>query len=102
MYKFSKRSMDILDKVNPKLKELAELALKYSKQDFTVYHGLRTKEEQRRLIREKKSWTMNSKHLVGKAIDVVAYPVDFQDIKKYEAINEAFSKASKELGIPYR
>lgn len=38
---------------------------------FMVVEGLRTKQRQRLLVKERKSKTMNSKHLVGRAVDIV-------------------------------
>ena len=40
--------------------------------DWTVVEGLRTKEKQAEYVRKGVSKTMNSKHLVGRAIDVYA------------------------------
>lgn len=56
---------------------------------------------QKQLVAEGKSRTLKSKHLVGKAIDVVAY-VDGDvtwDMKHYRVVAEAFKKAAKELDI---
>lgn len=40
---------------------------------FTVAEGLRTKERQRWLFKQKKTKTLNSRHLIGRAVD--CYPL---------------------------
>lgn len=66
-----------------------------------VTEGLRSIERQRILHRSKKTQTMQSKHLVGEAIDVAAF-VDGQvnwDFENYKKIASAFKAAAKEQGI---
>lgn len=103
MFKFSKKSLDKMEGVSPSLILLAKHALDLSEIDFGVSEGLRTKERQKELVEAGKSLTMDSKHIIGKAIDVVAY-VDGKvtwDFDKYALINEAFKEASLELDIPF-
>lgn len=100
-FKFSKRSLDKLATVDKRLQKLVHRALELSEVDFTVICGIRTMEEQRELVRKRLSWTYNSKHLKGLAVDVVPYPVDWSP-EPFAKINEAFKKASEELDIPYR
>ena len=45
------------------------VALVYPGQ-FIVVEGLRTKARQRQLVAEKKSRTLNSQHIVGRAVDI--------------------------------
>lgn len=40
-------------------------------QNFRVTEGVRTKARQRQLYAEKKTRTLNSRHLVGRAVDIV-------------------------------
>lgn len=101
-FSFGTRSRNNLKGVNPNLVKLAEEALKVSKVDFMVTEGLRTKERQRQLVAKGLSKTMNSKHLTGRAIDVVPYPVDWKDWSKFVAIYQAFKQASKTTGIKFR
>jgi len=102
-FRLSKNSIAKLKGVHPDLIALTRLALRYSDVDFGVSYGLRTLEEQKKFVAEGKSQTMNSRHLYGMAVDVVAYvggKVSWE-WNLYEQINLAFMKAGKELGIPY-
>lgn len=102
MFKFGKTSKQNLKGVHPDLVKLAEKAISLSEIDFTVIQGLRTLKQQQENVKKGVSWTLNSKHLTGRAIDVVPYPVDWNDLTKFAKINEAFKKASQELNIRYR
>ncbi|WON77821.1 M15 family metallopeptidase [Serratia sp. UGAL515B_01] len=101
-YKFSKRSENNLVGVNADLVKMARLALGLSSVDFGITEGLRSVARQRELVRDGKSQTMNSRHITGHAIDVVAYIG--KDIswewKYYEQIAAAFKQASSELNVP--
>ena len=102
MYRFSKRSWDNLTGVNPRLVALASRALVYSDIDFVVIDGMRTRREQEELVAKGASWTMNSKHLSGNAIDFAAYvngSIRWEH-RPYEVIGHAFKRAAAELGIP--
>lgn len=70
MFKFSRRSMKNLENVDADLKKIFMEVIKYSPYDFAITEGVRTIERQRELVRQKKSWTMNSYHLSGKAVDI--------------------------------
>ncbi|VWD18787.1 hypothetical protein BCO18442_03762 [Burkholderia contaminans] len=77
-------------------------ALELSEVDFGVTEGMRTQERQRELVAAKKSQTMNSRHLTGHAVDVMAYVngAGTWEWKYYEDIARAFKQAAAELGIP--
>ena len=104
LFKFSKRSLDALQGVRPELILVASRALSYSTVDFAITEGLRTKERQEKLFQEGASRTLNSKHLTGHAIDVVAYEDGSISWAWdcYEQIDDAFQQAADELGIPIR
>lgn len=71
-FEWSARSKRELEGVRRELVECATLALmKYSTIDFMCFDGLRTEAEQRQHIRNGVSKTMNSKHLIGDAVDLV-------------------------------
>lgn len=100
-YVFSKQSLSKFAGVNPKLVEVAKRALSISEVDFGISEGLRTLERQKQLLSEKKTQTLKSYHLQGKAIDVVAY-VDGTiswEWSLYEKISKAFKQAASELGV---
>ena len=48
-------------------------AIAITKQDFMVFEGKRTMERQRKLVAQGYSKTLNSYHLYGLAVDLVAY-----------------------------
>lgn len=64
--------------VDSRLVRVVERAIVLSRQDFTVFEGLRTVERQRKLVAAGASKTMNSKHIrqpdgFGKAVDLVPW-----------------------------
>ncbi|MCV5473136.1 M15 family metallopeptidase, partial [Escherichia coli] len=72
-FRFSCRSEKNLEGVRPQLVAVVRRALELTEVDFGITEGLRTKERQKQLVAEGKSQTMNSRHLTGDAVDVVAY-----------------------------
>ena len=100
-FRFSQRSYNSLKGVNPKLIAVTTLALKLSNVDFIVTEGLRTVERQRQLVAEGASRTMNSKHIVGRAVDVAALSggVVSWDFELYRQIADAFKQAAAQLGV---
>ena len=98
---FSDTSISRLNGVNDNLVKVVKRALELSTQDFAVLEGLRTKERQAELVRKGASQTMNSKHITGRAVDLVPI-VDGKvswDWKYFYPIAEAVRKAAKELGV---
>lgn len=73
MFKLSKRSHDRLFGVDPRLVAVVNTAIGITKVDFGVTEGLRTKETQEAYVKAGKSQTMDSKHLIGHAVDLVAF-----------------------------
>ena len=108
-HKFSKLSKQRLTGVNPKLVQVVQRALELTTQDFSVLEGVRTAQRQRELYQQGRTtpgnivtWTLKSKHIDGVAVDLIPYPLDWNDTKAFNAIAEAMFKASKELKIPIR
>lgn len=100
-FSFSHRSENNLKGVDPRLVTIARRALVLSEVDFGITEGLRTKERQKQLFEQGKSMTMNSRHLTGDAIDVVAYiggKVSW-NWSLYEIISRAFKQAAAEYGV---
>jgi peptidoglycan L-alanyl-D-glutamate endopeptidase CwlK len=88
-----------LQGVNSKLVAIVELASKSS--PFVVVEGIRTVERQKELVAKGASKTMNSKHLVGRAVDL-APTIGGQirwDWPLFYPMAEAVKDAAKELGI---
>ncbi len=99
-YKFSQRSEKNLVDVNPALVTVARRALELSPVDFGITEGLRSRERQKQLVAAGASQTMNSRHLTGHAVDVVAYLGSniSWEWKYYGQIATAFKQAGEELG----
>ena len=96
-FNLSNRSRNKLDGVHPQLVAVVERAIKLTKVDFGVTYGVRTVEEQEKLVAAGRSQTMKSKHLIqddgfSHAVDVVAY--DGSDVvwelNVYDDICDAF------------
>ena len=43
-----------------------------------------------------------NKHVTGQAVDIVPYPVDWEDLSKFDATAKAMFAAAKELGVSIR
>jgi len=90
-----------MDGVDESLVAVVKRAIELTKIDFGVIYGMRTMEEQRRLLAAGKSQTMKSKHLVGRAVDLMAY-VDGNgcwELNVYDDLCDAMKEAAKELGV---
>jgi peptidoglycan L-alanyl-D-glutamate endopeptidase CwlK len=94
-----KRSTDNLKGVNEDLVRVVKRALELSSVDFTVIEGLRTKERQAELLKQGFTRTMNSRHIIGQAVDIVPLPVDWNNPKPFGVVAEAMKKAAAELGV---
>ena len=126
-YQLSKRSLDRLHGVDPKLVAVVKRAIELSPVDFMVLEGVRTREQcminygkgrtaaqcqakgvpakYAKPSAAKVTWLNNpfaSKHVSGKAVDLVPYPVDWNNLRKFDQIAKAMLSAAKELGVPVR
>ncbi len=99
-YKLGTRSLQNLSGVHPDLVAVVKLAISITEQDFTVIEGIRNINRQRELVKAGKSTTMNSRHITGHAVDMVPWPVDWEDIERFEIMAEAMKLAAEELDIP--
>lgn len=117
MYKFSKRSRDNLATADVKLQTLFNEVIK--KIDCTVICGKRTIEEQFELYKKGRlfkdgKWVKvgttvtnidgklkKSKHNYSpsKAVDVVPYPLDWNDLDSFKRLGEVVKSTAKELDI---
>ena len=81
MYKWSKKSSDLLATCDNRLQDLANMMLERSEFDLTITDGYRTKDEQEKAFNDGKSRAKfgKSKHNVfpSQAIDIVPYPIDW-------------------------
>jgi len=97
-YSLSFRSRQRLSGVHPDLVAVVKRAIEITEQDFSVLEGIRGIERQRKLVKEGKSTTMNSRHLTGHAVDLVPYPVSW-DWEYFYPIADAMKAAAKELDV---
>ena len=119
MPKFSKESLRKLNTCHPDIIKVMNEAIKYY--DFKVIYGHRTKEEQFEIFREGRDliggvWTVTDKSKVktsldgkmkvsyhnyypSKAIDIAPYPIDWNDVKRFDEMGEIVMREAKKLGI---
>ena len=123
----SKLSLGRLEGVNPALVKVVKRAIEITQQDFLVVEGVRSKEQcyinygKGRTVAQcsakgvpakyaqpklaKVTWLNNplsSKHVSGKAVDLVPYPVNWNDLTKFDQVAKAMFAAAKELGVSIR
>ena len=103
-FRLSQRSLDRLDGVNEQLVGVVNRAISITKVDFGVICGLRTVAEQRALVESGASLTMKSKHLVGKAVDLMAYVGSrgSWELNLYDDIADAMAESALSLGVKIR
>jgi peptidoglycan L-alanyl-D-glutamate endopeptidase CwlK len=132
MPKLSQESRSKLVGVHPDLMRVVEHAIAITKQDFKVLEGVRSIEQcyinygkgrtsdqckaahvpmrYAQPNMPKVTWLKNplaSRHVLqndgfGHAVDLVPYPVDWSDAKKFDAIADAMLTAAKALGVKVR
>ena len=104
-FTLSQRSLGRLDGVKNQLHSVVTTAIGLTNCDFGVTCGLRNIQEQEELVARGASQTMNSKHLTGDAVDVVAY-IDGSriswELNLYDDIADAFKEASIREGVGIR
>jgi len=123
----SKLSLGRLNGVDANLVKVVQRAIEITPQDFMVVEGVRTKEQcyinygKGRTVAQctakgvpaqyaqpklaKVTWLNNplsSKHVTGKAVDLVPYPVDWNDLTKFDQVAKAMFAAADELGVSIR
>lgn len=126
-YKLSATSLKRLEGVKKSLKDVVLRAIEISEVDFTVLEGVRTKEQayinygKGRTAAQlqakgvptkyaqptlaKVTWLndpLGSKHMTGDAVDLAPYPIDWNDLKRFDQVAEAMFKAAKELNVSIR
>ena len=103
-FKLSSRSLGRLDGVDEKLSNVVKKAIGYSTVDFGVIQGLRSVEEQKELVARGLSKTMKSKHLEGRAVDLMAYLNGRAcwEFNVYDEIADAMKQAAIEEDVHIR
>ena len=108
-FKLGKTSLARLQGVDETLVNVVKRAIEISEVDFTVLEGVRTLDRQRELYAQGRTapgkivtWTMKSRHIEGKAVDLVPYPLDWNDLEKFSKIKDAMFQAARELDVNLR
>ena len=101
MYELGPRSKMRLKGVHPALVRVVERAIQITPVDFTVLEGRRSVERQKTLVEAGSSWTMNSRHITGHAVDLGAWVDDQVDWSwpLYDRIAKAMREAADELKV---
>lgn len=112
-FALSARSRERLAGVHPDLRRVVERAIELTTVDFVVTQGNRTPAEQAALYAQgrtkpgpKVTWTLNSRHVGGFAVDLAPWrdgSIDWDDDGKrglWPRIAESMLAAAKELDIP--
>jgi len=108
MFYFSKRSLNNLKGVHPKLVKLMFTAIKNAPIDFVITEGLRTAKRQQELFKAGKSKCdgikTKSNHQLkadgyGHAVDLYPLPIDYKNLEPYKILACHIKKIAKELNI---
>jgi peptidoglycan L-alanyl-D-glutamate endopeptidase CwlK len=97
------KGQDKLKGVHPDLVKVVNRAEEIYSGDAIITEGLRSVTQQIANVKKGVSWTMRSKHLQGRAVDVVPLVhgrPSWEWKKPLYDLAKAFKQASKELGIP--
>lgn len=104
MPSFGKRSLASLETCDPRLQSVAHEAIQDF--DFAVICGHRNKQDQDKAIADGKSKTPwpTSKHnsIPSRAMDLVPYPVDWDDVGRFKAMAGVVLTAAEKLGVELR
>lgn len=112
-YSLGRRSRQELEGVHPDIVRVVERAIEITEQDFTVFDGIRTAADQRKLYNRRASqrdgYNRKSQHQkqasgFGEAVDLVPW-INGKPVWDWDAIYkiaEAVVQAAVELGVPLR
>lgn len=99
---FSQRSADKLLTCEQDLQKVFFEVVKHF--DCTVLEGIRNPETQKKYVAQGRSKTMHSKHLTfpSQAVDVVPYPINWQDTERMTLFIGFVLGVAKMMGINIR
>lgn len=105
MPSFSVASEKMLEGVHPSLIAVCHKAILVM--DFAVLDGVRTVEEQKINLARKKSWTMDSKHLIqpdgfSHAVDLTPWPIVWADEEEFCVLAGVMKAAAFAQGVKLR
>lgn len=103
-FALSTRSLTKLQGVDERLVAVVRRAIEISTVDFGVVEGVRSIETQREYFAAGKSQTMESKHLTGRAVDLMAYVggTAAWELNLYDNIADAMKQAAIEKHVAVR
>lgn len=106
----NERSRKKLEGVDPRIVKVIEEVAKT--REILVTEGVRTQAQQDALYAQGRTkpgkivtWTRNSKHIQGKAVDVVPYAggkIDWNDRIAFIDLGTEILRVAKEMGVPLR
>lgn len=100
-FQLNDRSETNLLGVDPELIRVVRRTAEISELEFVVIEGLRTAQRQAALVKAGASHTLNSKHLIGRAVDLAAL-VDGDvrwDWPLYEHLGMIMKVAASDVGV---
>lgn len=100
-FRLSRKSKRNLEGVHPDLVAVVKRAIELTTTDFMVLEGLRTLDKQREYVKRGVSKTLNSRHLTGHAVDLVAFKNGelSWDWGLYFLVAQAVKEAAEELNV---
>ena len=101
MFNLSNASNRELRTVLDPLQRVVRVAITLTDVDFSVIEGIRSEEQQRENIKSGVSWTMDSKHLTGRAVDIYPWSNNktSHDPEHYKRVAKAMFAAAQQLKI---
>lgn len=103
-----KRSLERLQGVHPDLVKVVKRAIEITPVDFSVIEGVRTLDRQKQLYAQGRTapgkvvtWTMKSKHIEGKAVDLLP-ATGWDNLISFDQVAKAMFQAAAELGVKIR
>ena len=100
MPRFGKRSRERLRGVDAKLVNVLNEVVKYF--DITIIEGLRSQKRQDELVAEGKSKTKFGKHVLGKAVDLAPYPIDWKARDDFHLLGGFILGVASQMGVNVR
>ncbi len=101
-YKWGERSLGLLAQVHPHLQEIMREVIAASEQDLTILPStVRTVAQQHAFLKSGTSWTWNSRHLHGLAVDVAPFPSIWTSTRmQWRTMCDLIESTATRLGYP--
>jgi peptidoglycan L-alanyl-D-glutamate endopeptidase CwlK len=107
MYHFSSRSQERLNTVSEPLRSIILDVMDLQVMDFSILCGVRSLEEQKKLVAKGASRTLNSGHLpningLSEAVDIAPFPIDWSDHHAFHRLAGIVQSAASRRNIKIR